>query len=252
MDKQFSTLGYGFHLDETIQMLNCALSYQDQQSVREYCLQKWPQKSMPNKIRMWNHLSKRYLDVEFGRIIQTPFLMLYGKIQASFCDSLDLIFLQLCCRTPLIYKTLYSLSTDSFLNTGEAIFSKYHLDQLLENIFGHVPQSTCERVRQILIKAGRLTMSNSNYSAIAYCPSESVLGYVIYQDAELNGWRAPSTTTLMEQGMVAATFLCNRPLLITGVNRLAKQGHCEYQRHGHTDQIQLTHRSLEEFVNAWK
>jgi hypothetical protein len=252
MDNQFTTLGYGFHLDETVLMLESAVESSEQQSVKDYCLANWQQKSMPNKVRMWNHLSKRFFDIEAGRIVQTPFLQMYGKIKNSTRDSLDLIFFQLCRRTPLVFQTLKSLASGSFLNTGEAVFSKYHLDQLLENIFGHVPQSTCERVRQILIKAGRLTLSNSNYSASAYCPSESILGFALYHDAELNGWRAPSTNTVMDQGTIAATFLCNRPLLIAGVNRLAAKGYCEYHRHGNTDQIQLTHQALEDFVNAWK
>ena len=252
MDKKFSALGYGFHLEETIQMLDYAVVCPNQKSLRDYSLEKWPQKSLTNKVRMWNHLSSRYLDFDSGIVVQTPFLKLYGKIRASPQDSLDLIFLQLCCKTPLIFRTLRSLATDSFLNTGEAIFSKYHLDQLLKNIFGHVPKSTCERIRQILIKAGRLTLSNSNYSAKAYCPSESILGYALYQDAEIHGWRAPSTAILMEQGMVTATFLCNRPLLVAGIKRLASKGYCEYHQLGQTDQIQLTHQSLEDFVNAWK
>jgi hypothetical protein len=252
MDKQFSTLGYGFHIEETVVMLESAVACSEQQIVKDYCFRTWPQKSMPNKIRMWNHLSKRFFDFEAGQIVCTPFLKMYAKVKGSSRDSLDLIFFQLCRRTPLMYRTLQSLASGSFLNTGEAVFSKYHLDQLLENIFGHVPRSTCERVRQILIKAGRLTLTDSNYSASAYCPAESILGFALYHDAELNGWRAPSTNTVMDQGTVAATFLCNRPMLITGLHRLAAKGHCEYHRHGNTDQIQLTHQTLEEFVNAWK
>lgn len=252
MEKKFSALGYGFHLEETIQMLDYAVACPDKESLRDYCLDKWPQKSLTNKVRMWNHLSSRYLDFDSGRTVQTPFLKLYEKIRASPQDALDLIFFQLCYKTPLIFQTLRSLATDSFLNTGEAVFSKYHLDQLLENIFGHIPKSTCERICQILIKAGRLTLSNSNYSAKAYCPSESVLGYALYQDAETYGWRAPSTTILMEHGTVTTIFLCNRPLFISGINHLASKGHCEYHQLGQMDQIQLTHRSLEDFVNAWK
>lgn len=252
MDKQFSTLGYGFHLDETVTMLDSAVACSDIEAVKKYCLEEWPQISMPNKIRMWNHLSKRFFDFQAGQIVRTPFLKMYAKIKGSSRDSLDLIFFQLCRRTPVAYQTLQSLASGSFLNTGEAVFSKYHLDQLLEKIFGHIPQSTCERVRQILIKAGRLTFSNSNYFANSYCPSESILGFALYHDAELNGWRAPSTNTVMDQGTVAATFLCNRPLLIAGVNRLATKGHCEYHRHGNTDQIQLIYHTLEDFVNAWK
>lgn len=251
-DQQFSTLGYGFHLDETVLMLESAVENSEQQTVRDYCIANWPQKSIPNKIKMWNHLSKRYFDIDAGKIVSTPFLNMYGKVKSSPQDSLDLIFFQLCHRTPLVFRTLKSLASGSFFNTGEAVFSKYHLDQLLENIFGHIPQSTCERVRQILIKAGRLTLSNSNYFASAYCPSESILGFALYHDAERNGWRAPSTNTIMNQGTIAATFLCNRPLLIAGVNRLAVKGFCEYHRHGNTDQIQLIHHSLEDYVDAWR
>jgi hypothetical protein len=41
-------------------------------------------------------------------------------------------------------------------------------------------------------------------------------------------------------------------LLIAGVNKLATKGHCEYHRHGSTDQVQLIHQSLEEYVDAWR
>ena len=153
MDKQFSTLGYGFHLDETRLMLEHAIVCSDKQSLKDHCLKNWPQKSMPNKIRMWNHLSKRFFDFEADQIHQTPFMKMYDKIKASSQDSLDLIFYQLCQKTPLIYGTLKHLVSGSFVNTGEAVFSKYHLDLLLEDIFGHIPKSTCERVRQILIKS---------------------------------------------------------------------------------------------------
>lgn len=252
MEKDFRTLGYGFHLEETVLMLDAAVGCSLQQSVKDYCIEKWPQESMTNKARMWNHLSKRYFNFQAGQIASTPFLKMYAKIKASPRDSLDLIFFQLCLNTPLVYQTLQSLVSGSFQNTGEAVFSKYHLDQLLEKIFGHIPQSTCERVRQILIKAGRLTLSNSNYLASAYCPSEPILGFALYHDAEFNGWRAPSTHTVMDQGTIAAAFLCNKPIFIAGVNRLAAKGHCEYHRHGNTDQIQLTHQTLEDFVYAWK
>jgi hypothetical protein len=201
---------------------------------------------------MWNHLSRRFLEFTSGHIVRTPFLEFYSRIKDSSRDSLDLIFFQLCRKTPVVYQPLCLLVSGSFQNTGEAIFSKYHLDQFLENIFGHIPQSTCEKIRQILIIAGRLSLSNSNYIAQAYCPSESVLGFALYHDAEVNGWRAPSTKTVLDQGTIAATFLCNRPLLIVGINRLAAKGYCEYHKHGNTDQIQLTHHSLENFVNAWK
>lgn len=252
MGKKFSTLGYGFHLDETILMLDHAIMCSNKQSLKDYCLQKWPQKSLPNKSRMWNHLSKRFFDFEDSQINHTPFIKMYEKIKSSSQDSLDLIFYQLCQRTPIVYGTLKHLVSGSFLNTGEAVFSKYHLDQLLENIFGHVPKSTCERVRQILLKSGRLLLSNTNYLAKAYCPSESILGFALYHDAEFNGWRAPSTNIVMDQGTLSATFLCNRPLLIVGIGRLSEKGHCEYHRHGNTDQVQLTHQSLKDYVNAWK
>ena len=233
-------------------MLEHAIVCSDKQSLKDHCLKNWPQNSMPNKVRMWNHLSKRFFDFKGEKIHQTPFLQMYEKVKASSQDSLDLIFHQLCQKTPLIYGTLKHLVSGSFLNTGEAVFSKYHLDQLLENIFGHVPKSTCERVRQILIKSGRLVLSNSNYLATAYCPSESILGFALYHDAEFNGWRAPSTKIIMDQGTLSAIFLCNRPLLIVGIGRLSTKGHCEYHRHGNTDQVQLIHQSLEEYVDAWR
>ena len=68
----------------------------------------------------------------------------------------------------------------------------------------------------------------------------------------MNGWRAPSTNTVIEQGTIAATFLCNKPLLVAGINHLATKGYCEYHRHGNTDQVQLAYQTLEEFINAWK
>jgi len=252
MGKKFATLGYGFHLEETRIMLAFALQQDNQQSVRDYCIQNWPQKSVPNKVRMWNHLSKRYFKIDGGRIVHTPFLKLYGKLAANEQDSLDLIFFKLCCETPVVFESLRALAASSFLNTAEAVFAKYHLDQLLENIFGHVPKSTCERVRQILIKAGRLRLSGNNYTTVAYCPAEPVLGYVLYHDADQNGWCAPSTLTIMEQGTIVPAFLCNRPLLVAATKRLASKGHCEYHQHGQTDQVQLTHHTLEEFVDAWQ
>ena len=142
--------------------------------------------------------------------------------------------------------------TDSFLNTGEAVFSRYHLDQLLERKYERMPQSTRDRVRSILVKAGRLKLSKSNYSVITYCPTEAVLGYALYHDASKNGWRAPSTATVINEGTIAPIFMCNRALLIVGINKLATKGHCEYHRHGSTDQVQLIHQSLEEYVDAWR
>lgn len=154
--------------------------------------------------------------------------------------------------TPILYETLSLLVTDSFLNTGEAVFSKYHLDQLLEKKYERMPQSTRDRVRSILVKSGKLKLSKSNYKVKTYLPTESILGYAIYFDSLRNGWRAPSTATLMNQSVIAPVFLCNRSLLIAGVNKLSVKGHCEYHRHGQTDQIQLTYQTLEEYVDAWK
>lgn len=178
--------------------------------------------------------------------------MMYQKIRDNDEAVQDLIFFQLCITTPILLETLSLLVTESFLNTGEAVFSKYHLDQLLEQRYERIPKSTRDRVRSILVKVGRLKIIKSNYSVNAYCPTDAVLGYTLYHDASKNGWRAPSTSTLITEGTVAPVFMCNRSLLIAGINKLATRGHCEYHRHGNTDQVQLIHQSLEEYVNAWK
>lgn len=252
MDKQFSTIGYGFLLEETIILLDAALLSSDVQSVRSSCIQCWPQKSESNKEKLWQHMRYRFLEIENNSIKNTSFLNMFRKIRS--CDEAiqDLVFFQLCITTPILFETLSLLVTDSFLNTGEAFFSRYHLEQLLEHKYERMPQSTRDRVRSILVKAGRLKLSKSNYSVTTYCPTEAILGYALYHDASKNGWRAPSTATIINEGTIAPTFMCNRALLIAGVNKLATKGHCEYHRHGSTDQVQLIHQSLEEYVDAWK
>jgi len=50
MEEQYTTLGYGFHLDETVLMIKSALKFSDLDTVRDYCLENWPQKSVKNKI----------------------------------------------------------------------------------------------------------------------------------------------------------------------------------------------------------
>ncbi len=252
MDKKFSTIGYGFLLEETLTLLDFALGCKNQQEVRNSCIQSWPQKSESNKEKLWQHMKYRFLEIINSTIIDTPFLRMFRKIRNEVDAVQDLIFFQLCMTTPILYETLSLLATDSFLNTGEAVFSKYHLDQLLEKKYERMPQSTRDRVRSILVKAGKLKLSKSNYKVKTYLPTESILGYAIYFDSIRNGWRAPSTATLMNQSIIAPVFLCNRSLLIAGVNKLSAKGHCEYHRHGQTDQIQLTHRTLEEYVDAWK
>ena len=252
MDKRFSTIGYGFLLEETLMLLDAALESKDAQVVRNSCIHRWPQKSESNKEKLWQHMKYRFLEVENNNIKNTPFLKMFHKIRANDGAVQDLIFFQLCITTPILFETLSLLVTDSFLNTGEAVFSRYHLDQLLERKYERMPQSTRDRVRSILVKAGRLKLSKSNYSVTTYCPEESVLGYAFYHDASKNAWRAPSTLTVITEGTIAPIFMCNRTLLIAGVKRLAAKGHCEYHRHGSTDQVQLIHQSLEEYVNAWR
>ena len=252
MDKKFSTIGYGLLLEETLTLLAFALESKDQQVVRNSCIQSWPQKSEFNKKKLWQHMKYRFLEIKNETIIDTPFLRMFRKIRNEDDAVQDLIFFQLCMTTPILYETLSLLVTDSFLNTGEAVFSKYHLDQLLEKKYERMPQSTRDRVRSILVKAGKLKLSKSNYKVKTYLPTESILGYAIYFDSIRNCWRAPSTLTLMNQSVIAPVFLCNRSLLIAGVNKLSAKGHCEYHRHGQTDQIQLTHQTLEKYVNAWK
>ncbi len=233
-------------------LLDAALESSDVQTVRGSCIQHWPQKSESNKEKLWQHMKYRFLEIENNSIISTPFLRMLRKIRSNDDAVQDLVFFQLCITTPVLFETLSLLVTDSFLNTGEAVFSRYHLDQLLERKYDRMPESTRDRVRSILVKAGRLSLSKSNYSVMAYCPTEAVLGYALYHDAFRNGWRAPSTATVINEGTIAPIFMCNRALLIGGLNKLASKGHCEYHRHGSTDQIQLIHRSLEEYVDAWK
>lgn len=252
MEKQFSTIGYGFLLDETLMLLDAALESSDVQTVRGSCIQHWPQKSESNKEKLWQHMKYRFLEIENSSIKNTSFLKMFRKIRNNDEAVQDLVFFQLCITTPIIFETLSLLVTDSFLNTGEAVFSRYHLDQLLERKYERMPQSTRDRVRSILVKAGRLKLSKSNYSVTTYCPIEAVLGYALYHDASKNGWRAPSTATVIIEGTIAPIFMCNRALLIAGVNKLASKGHCEYHRHGSTDQVQLIHQSLEAYVDAWK
>jgi hypothetical protein len=248
----FSTIGYGFLLEETLMLLDAALESKDAQTVRNSCIHRWPQKSESNKEKLWQHMKYRFLKIENDTIQETTFLKMFRKIRLNDEAVQDLVFFQLCITTPILLETLSLLVTDSFLNTGEAVFSRYHLDQLLEQKYERMPQSTRDRVRSILVKAGRLTLSKSNYSVTTYCPTEAVLGYALYHDASENAWRAPSTNILIQEGSIAPIFMCNRILLIGGVNKLAAKGHCEYHRHGNTDQVQLTHQSLEEYVNAWK
>ena len=251
MDKQFSTIGYGFLLEETLMLLDAALESNDAQAVRASCIQHWPQKSESNKEKLWQHMKYRFLEIENNSIKNTSFLKMFRKLRSNDEAVQDLVFFQLCITTPILFETLSLLVTNSFLNTGEAVFSRYHLDQLLERKYERMPQSTRDRVRSILVKAGRLKLSKSNYSVTTYCPTEAVLGYALYHDASKNGWRAPSTATVINEGTIAPIFMCNRALLIAGVNKLATKGHCEYHRHGSTDQVQLIHQSLEEYVDAW-
>jgi hypothetical protein len=249
---EYSTIGYGLLLGETLMLLDDALRSSDAQAVRDSCIQRWPQKSEPNKGKLWQHMKYRFLEIENNSIKDTSFLKMFRRIRSNDEAVQDLVFFQLCITTPILFETLSHLVTDSFLNTGEAVFSRYHLDQLLERRYERMPQSTRDRVRSILVKAGRLKLSKSNYTVTTYCPTEAVLGYALYHDASKNGWRAPSTATVINEGTIAPIFMCNRALLIAGVNKLASKGHCEYHRHGSTDQIQLIHQSLEEYVDAWK
>jgi len=252
MDRQFSTIGYGFLLEETLILLDSALESTDGQALRDSCIQRWPQKSAANKEKLWQHMKYRFLEIESNSIKDTPFLKMFRKIRTNDEAVQDLVFFQLCITTPILFETLSLLATDSFLNTGEAVFSRYHLDQLLGRKYARMPQSTRDRVRSILVKAGRLKLSKSDYSVTTYCPTEAVLGYALYHDASQHGWRAPSTATVINEGAVAPIFMCNRALLIAGVNKLATKGHCEYHRHGITDQVQLIHQTLEDYVDAWR
>jgi hypothetical protein len=253
MVETVAALGYGFHLPESRFMLDRALEDRDRDAVREACLNGgWPQPSMPNKIRMWTHLSNRYLIVDAGKIVETPFLSMYHKLKSHEAAQLDLMFYQLCRTTPVLLETLRSLAAGTLFNTGQASFTKYHLDQLLESLFGRITKSTCERIRQILVHAGRFILEGRTYIAKTSCPAEAVLGYALYADAERNGWRAPSSQTVTDQGDLSAIFLCSRPLLVAGIHRLSGQGYCELHRHGQTDQIQLMYRDLRSFVDAWR
>jgi hypothetical protein len=250
LQERVATLGYGYHLPETKVMLGLACQDQRRDTVREACIKQWPQASATNKEKMWSHLSRRFLEVDGDKIIVTPFLQMYGGLKREQ-EKLDLIFYQLCQSTPLLLAVLRSLAKDKLLDTGTASFTKFHLDQILESHFGHVTRSTSERVRQILRESGRLRQDGPSYLATGSCPSDAVLGFGIYADANHHGWRAPSTAVILLDSDVTAAFLCTRPLLIGGIDRLARQGHCDYHTHGTTDQVQLVYTSLQEFVNAW-
>ena len=77
MDKKFSTIGYGFFLEETLTLLDFALESKDQQAVRNFCIQNWPQKSESNKEKLWQHMKFRFLETENGTIVDTPFLRMF-------------------------------------------------------------------------------------------------------------------------------------------------------------------------------
>ena len=251
MVNRVATLGYGFHLPETRLMLQKACAEQARDRVRAECIAEWPQASAANKEKMWNHLSRRYLEIENDAIVRTPFITMY-QTSRSEKERFELIFYQLCQSTPLLLRVLRALAQDTLLDTGSATFTKFHLDQILTSLFGRVTKSTSERVRQILRQAGRLQQQGREYLATSSCPSDSVLGYGLYADADRHGWRAPSSHVVLAESDVSAAFLCNRPLLVGGVQRLARLGHCDYHTHGSTDQIQLVHQNLQEFVDAWK
>ncbi len=143
-------------------LLDAALQSRDARVIRSSCSHNWPQKSQANKEKLWQHMKYRFLEIEGSFVKETPFLKMFRKIRASDDAVQDLIFFQLCITTPIFLETLSLLVTDSFLNTGEAVFSKYHLDQLLERKYERMPQSTRDRVRSILVKAGRLKLSRLN------------------------------------------------------------------------------------------
>jgi len=77
MDKQFSTIGYGFLLQETLMLLDGALESTDSQAVRNFCIQQWPQKSKSNKEKLWQHMKCRFLEIEDRAIKNTPFLKMF-------------------------------------------------------------------------------------------------------------------------------------------------------------------------------
>ena len=197
MENNFSTLGYGLLFDETIQLLNSALNIQDVKELRKTCIKLWPQKSEANKERIWRHIKFRFLEINNDKVVLSPFLGFFQKINNDNVSVKDLHFFQLCIKTPILYETLSSLISESFINTGEAHFSNYHLNQLLEKKYKRIPSSTKNRLLSIMIKSKRLKVDKSNYSVIAYCPNEAVLGYGLYHDSLKNGWRSPSSATII-------------------------------------------------------
>lgn len=162
MDKQFSTIGYGFLLEETLMLLDAALESNDAHAVRGSCIQRWPQKSESNKEKLWQHMKYRFLEIENNSIKNTSFLKMFRKIRSNDEAVQDLVFFQLCITTPILSETLSLLVTDSFLNTGEA-----------------------------------------------------VLGYALYHDASKNGWRAPSTATVINEGTIAPIFMAWLSAILT-------------------------------------
>lgn len=95
MDKPFSTLGYGFLLEETLMLLDAALESNDAQTVRGSCIQRWPQKSESNKEKLWQHMKYRFLEIEGRSIKSTPFLKMFRKIRSNDETVQDLVLFQL-------------------------------------------------------------------------------------------------------------------------------------------------------------
>jgi hypothetical protein len=102
MDSQFSTIGYGFLLEETLMLLDASLESTDAQVVRGSCIRRWPQKSESNKDKLWQHMKYRFLEIESNAIKNTPFLKMFRKIRTNDEAVQDLVFFQLCIATPIL------------------------------------------------------------------------------------------------------------------------------------------------------
>jgi hypothetical protein len=239
-------------VDETLQALEYIKFERNKNAASQYFEDIMPF-SESTSIRYRRRLFERYLILDEGKVIYSPFIRMISEIE-SYQVKKEILFYMTVIKTV----TLQTVLKDIFTGELNRSFSKYDLMEYLnKRMTEHKPSSvekTFSVLTTILKEFNILSVKekkNEIYFVIndRFRPTNETVAFCLYFEFfEIQDNRIPNTETLL----IADTFkylLIDRFLADRYIKWLIRNGYIELFKMGAIEQYHFTCSSLDAFVN---
>lgn len=241
-------------VEETLQALEYIRFERDKDAVKQYIEDVMPF-SESTSIKYRRRLFERYLTIDDGQVVYTPFLKLISEIE-SYQTKKEILFYTTVIKTV----TLQTVLKDVYAGKLKRNFSKSELMEYLNERMTEHKQSSVEKTISVLTTILKdfniLSVKDDSFKNESifiindrFRPTNETVAYCLYYEFfEFQDNRIPSAETLLK----ADTFkylLIDRFLADRYIKWLIENDYLEFFKMGGNEQYHFTFSSLYDFVN---